>query len=414
MDLELRERRRKEAANEGRRRAGVAIVLAILAHLIFVPVVALVFTLAPAAQPPKDSKVEFVQVPAAQWDAVMGGPQREGPKPPSPARPTPPAENAEEKKPDEEKPEPPPGQVVETSPGNGESDPNARLAAETSNKTDKETIARDRQPGSKVTMPQRTTSQKPAELPPEAPSPKSGKGLAIGEPGKGQDAQQGKAGSKLEIPSVEKQDKLALKPDPKGAGGFENRDESAEVKGNSDRFRLQVGDGEGDDAQAGAGGPPGDGKPLRLFPDRATLDAVTGGPAPDHVEGVDEGDGTFLNTREWKFASFFNRVKRNVSETWDPITELRRRDPTGEIYAWKTRHTLLSVTLSPDGKVADVYVEKSSGVDFLDREAIAAFQRAQPFPNPPRGLVDGNGQIRFQFGFFLETGRSGFRIFRGP
>lgn len=412
MDLELRERRRREVANEGRRRARVAAVLAVLAHLVFVPLVALVFTLGPSAQPPKESKVEFVQVPAAQWDAVMQGPPRDGPKVNGPApqqkQPVP-----EEKKAEEEKPEPPPGQVVETAPGNGQEDPNAQFAAESSNRVEKESIARDRRAGEKVTMPRRTTSQKPVETPPEQPAQQKGEGFAIGDKGDGAEAsKKGAAGNKLEIPSLEKQDKLALKESPNGAGGFQNREESEEIRGNSDRFRLQVGDGEGDDAAHGAGGPVGDGKPLRLFPDRATFDSITGGPAPDHVDGVEEGEGTFLNTREWKYASFFNRVKRHVSETWDPLTELRRRDPTGEIYAWKTRHTLLSVTLKADGSIADVFVQQSSGVDFLDREAIAAFERAQPFPNPPRGLVDERGQIHFQFGFFLETGRGGFRIFR--
>ncbi len=414
MDLNLRERRRKEAATWNRRRAWVAIVLALLAHLIGVPALALLFTLRPASSaPPPEPKVSFVEIPASEWDATMGAARSEGPKAigPKPSR----EKQPEEKKPEEEeKPEKPPGQVVETAPGNGREDPNAKLAAESSNQTDKETIARNRAPGAKVTMPKQTTTQKPTDEPADSPPKgKTGDGLARGDAGKGEDASKGKAGNKLEIPSVEKRDELALKNNPKGAGGFENREESEALQGNSDRFRIQQGEGEGEDAATGAGGPAGSGLPLaRLFPSQASLDRITGGPAPDHVEGMEEGEATFLNTREWKYASFFNRVKRHVSETWDPIQALRRRDPTGEIYAWKDRHTLLTVVLAPDGKVSDVYVEQSSGVDFLDREAIAAFERAQPFPNPPRGLVDERGQIRFQFGFYLQTGRAGFRIFR--
>ena len=58
-------------------------------------------------------------------------------------------------------------------------------------------------------------------------------------------------------------------------------------------------------------------------------------------------------------------------------------------------------------------MEKSSGVEFLDDEAVAAFERAQPFPNPPPGLVD-HGEVHFTFGFFLEPGRggSGFKVYR--
>jgi outer membrane biosynthesis protein TonB len=53
-------------------------------------------------------------------------------------------------------------------------------------------------------------------------------------------------------------------------------------------------------------------------------------------------------------------------------------------------------------------------VDFLDRAAIEAFQKAQPFVNPPRGLADGGGEIKFTFGFYLEVGSPGMRLFRGP
>lgn len=409
----LRERRRREAAIESRRRAGVAIVLALVAHLIGVPVLALLFSLPSEGTLPKtQDKVEFVQVPAAQWDAVMGSAKSKGPKPLQPPRQTKPPEQ-KPPEPEEKKPEKPPGQVVETAPGNGEEDPDAKLAAESSNKVEKETIARDRAPGQKVTMPKRTTTEKAAEPPPEAPGERPGDGLAIGEAGKGGEAKKGAAGSKLEIPSQEKRTELALEPSPDGAGGMPNRKESPEVRGNSDRFRVQVGEGEGDADAGGAGGPAGSGgKPMNLFPSRAELDRITGGPAPDHVEGMAEGDGTFLNTREWKYASFFNRVKRNVSETWDPITALRKRDPTGEMYAFKDRHTLLNITLDAEGRISDVHVEKSSGLDFLDHEAIAAFMRAQPFPNPPRGLVDERGAIQFHFGFYLELGRPAFRLFR--
>ena len=40
-------------------------------------------------------------------------------------------------------------------------------------------------------------------------------------------------------------------------------------------------------------------------------------------------------------------------------------------------------------------------------------RRAQPFPNPPPGLMGPNGTVTFPFGFYLETGgRPLMRIFR--
>jgi TonB family protein len=140
------------------------------------------------------------------------------------------------------------------------------------------------------------------------------------------------------------------------------------------------------------------------MPSQAVMDKIIGAAPNDHLQDAEEGEGTFLNTREWKYASFFNRVKQNVGMHWDPNSELRRRDPTGGIYSGKDRYTLVNVTLDQKGMVQEIHVEKSSGLDFLDMEAVASFERAQPFPNPPAGLLDGDSTVRFSFGFFLEMG----------
>jgi TonB family protein len=138
-----------------------------------------------------------------------------------------------------------------------------------------------------------------------------------------------------------------------------------------------------------------------------------GGGTNDWLKDVDEGDETALNAKKWKFASFFNRVKRSVAEHWKPDVEYRRRDPTGNVYGMRDRITVLRVQLRPDGSLANVIVEQPCGVDFLDDEAIAAFKGAQPFPNPPRQLVDESGMIQFRFAFIFEiSGSPAFKIFR--
>ncbi len=89
---------------------------------------------------------------------------------------------------------------------------------------------------------------------------------------------------------------------------------------------------------------------------------------------------------------------------WNPNLPLRRRDPTGTIYSGRDRVTLVSVTLNDKGALEDIRIEKSSGLDFLDMEAVASFQRAQPFPNPPSGLLEHDSKVRFSFGFYMEMG----------
>jgi TonB family protein len=132
----------------------------------------------------------------------------------------------------------------------------------------------------------------------------------------------------------------------------------------------------------------------------------------DDLEGIDDGDENILNSRRWKYASFFNRVRNGVAEHWNPQTVHRANDPDGRVHGTKTRRTKLIISLNPDGSLNRVRIEASSDVDYLDAEAIRAVRTAQPFANPPPGLVDPNtGLIEFGFAFIFEI-HGGRRIHR--
>ena len=92
--------------------------------------------------------------------------------------------------------------------------------------------------------------------------------------------------------------------------------------------------------------------------------------------------------------------------------EYRRRDPTGNIYGVRDRATLLTIQLAPDGRLTSVQVRNSSGVDFLDSVAVEAFKMAEPFPNPPTGIQDEDGSIRFNFQFVVMRPRGPLNLFR--
>lgn len=175
--------------------------------------------------------------------------------------------------------------------------------------------------------------------------------------------------------------------------------------------------GGGAPALAGGPGAAAGANPPGLADLRPTGDAIAravGSGSNDYLKDVDEGEETLVNSKRWKYASFFNRVKRAVSQSWHPDTAFRLRDPTGQIYGQKNRLTVLKVSLQPDGTIRDILVERPCGVDFLDDEAVSAFRDAQPFPNPPNGLVDKESNlITFRFGFFFEiTETGGFKVFR--
>ncbi|MBM7115395.1 energy transducer TonB family protein [Archangium primigenium] len=402
--------RRRRRRTSGPARYLLAVLIALVLQVSFVGLLALMAhvqaSLPPEPKPPKPpSAVALRPLTAQEWAQNRATPLT-GPQNPTPT----PPRKAEEKKP-EKKPD---GQVVDVAPGNQQKAPDAKYLAERDNKVDKETRAREQTPFYKNAKPQTT-----------APRSRQGAGVSeeqaerlAGNNGRAADDRplsEGGKKSAFELPDARRKQEIALKQDPTSPGpGIQvnNRDESDEVVGNGKRLRVQQGAGDGDEGSEGRLGSPG---LARLMPSQAVMDQIIGGAPNDHLKNVNEGDGTYLNTREWKFASFFNRVKQSVGTQWNPNTALMRRDPTGDIYAGRDRYTMVQVTLDEYGKVADIRVEKSSGLDFLDLEAVESFKRAQPFPNPPAGLLEDDAKVRFSFGFFMDMGGGPrMRLFRQP
>ncbi len=319
--------------------------------------------------------------------------------------------------PQKPKPEPPPrGKVVATAPGNGERPDDSKFLAETNNRVARETVSRHRRAdfrnvAPKPTGPKASLSSKSPDRATDAPTPPAGNG------GEGSDAlAPSRAGGQaaIEIPRQEAGVERR-RPTFEGLSGvplrFEESRYAEAIAGNSHRLRLPalgLGAGRVSRGMSGTGGL------TTLTPSSAVLDRIAGAPAADisPEDGIEEGEGTYLNTREWKHASFFNRVKESVGQHWDPNALIAIQDPTGEAYLFKNRHTLVAVTLDATGSLKSVRVTRPSGVEFLDKEAMDAFHRAGPFPHPPTALQNDRGEITFSFGFYLEVNRGRLRLFR--
>jgi TonB family protein len=289
-----------------------------------------------------------------------------------------------------------PGQVVDVAPSQNDAAPKeSKYVSDRNNTVEKETRSRFARAGYAQTLP--------------VPSAAANKGGAQkGDDGKDETSKSGKVGDK----GVEGQ-KLAMAkapsptsdPLPPGAAGEQVASQAQQAAQQAATEReAKAGEGEGGLRKSGKYDP-------RLAISSETFAKLLGGPAPDHLANVEEGDGTYLNTREWKYATYMNRIKQAVASNWNPQRVLEDRDPDRNMYAFKDRYTLLAVTLDEAGGVKNLSVAKTSGVDFIDQTAVEAFKKAQPFVNPPRGIVE-NGEIRFSFGFYLEVGRAGLRVFR--
>lgn len=217
------------------------------------------------------------------------------------------------------------------------------------------------------------------------------------------------------LPRVKRRRKLALPKSKKGT--YKSAPKRFPIRGQKKRLSFNVGPLRLDPSlkvQPTTPGPsPQIPQRIDLRPNFGTLSRISGAPAPDHVKGIKEGDATLLNTKRYIYASFFNRVKKQVAQHWSPNTVYRRRDPYGNVYGVRSRSTTLYIELKKNGELTKVSVVRSCGLSFLDREAMRAFKAAHPFPNPPQALAGKDGKIRFKFNFYLQvSSRPGFPLFR--
>jgi TonB family protein len=342
--------------------------------------------------------------------------QLEQPKPPDPPKDVPKPQPQEQPPPQPKPPAPPPPQrpqqVVETAKPTDEQAPdNARFLAEYNTKVEKQTVAR----GS-VQEPM-VAKSKAAELTPtndpreasvqEHPDRDHGRNeKAPDVPGTLSMRSPGSQTPADEAQEAKTRGDLAGSMAKVGFDGYmARRGNAALEQQRRDKTELPRG-------QNGAGG----GMPdvPNLKPSQEVLERIAGGGNVDHLDDVDNGDETALSAKRWVYASFFNRMKRQVAQNWDPASVWRRQDPTGQVYGFKTRVTEVRVSLNTKGELAKIVVVTPSGVNELDDEAVRAFQSAAPFPNPPGELAEKDNLITFGFSFYFEIGtpRSSWRVVR--
>lgn len=139
-------------------------------------------------------------------------------------------------------------------------------------------------------------------------------------------------------------------------------------------------------------------------PTSATANDVS--QSPDYLKDVDKGIETLLNTKEFKYYTYFNRIRRQLSQHWEPKVKekLNAMFRQGrKIASDEDKITKLLITLDKAGLLVKVQILSDSGVRDLDEAAIDAFRAAAPFPNPPKGIVDPDGTVKIRWDFILES-----------
>ena len=143
--------------------------------------------------------------------------------------------------------------------------------------------------------------------------------------------------------------------------------------------------------------------------DGAEHEEVEGGDVSqteDYIKDVNQGAETMLNTREFKYYTYYSRIRRQLSQHWEPKVreKLVRLFRQGRTIASDRDHTTkLLIVLNEAGLLVKVQVLGESGVHDLDEAATEAFRSAAPFPNPPKGIIEADKTVKIRWDFVLES-----------
>jgi TonB family protein len=125
----------------------------------------------------------------------------------------------------------------------------------------------------------------------------------------------------------------------------------------------------------------------------------------DYVENVPLGDLTYLNTVEYKYYGFYHRIRQELEQFWgrsiqEKASALFKEGSTSA--SDEDFITALEVTLNEKGEIVEISIKTTSGFKELDDAAVESFNKAGPFPHPPKGLVE-NGLVKISWGFIVQT-----------
>lgn len=112
----------------------------------------------------------------------------------------------------------------------------------------------------------------------------------------------------------------------------------------------------------------------------------------DFILGAEIGPMTILNSQEFKYFSYYDRIKEQITETWRPLVrkaiKLVKSNPK-KYGALEVRYytTKLEVKLNSKGELLEIIIAETSGQDPFDQASVQAFKKSAPFSGPPKELI---------------------------
>lgn len=122
--------------------------------------------------------------------------------------------------------------------------------------------------------------------------------------------------------------------------------------------------------------------------------------APDSLKF---GDFTALNTDRHLYYSFYSRMEEKIRHRWVSYARAAIYNMTPEAQrrasgkdSWVTK---LEIILDPQGRFVKAILTESSGSKSLDSAPVQAFKDAYQFPNPPKEMIQDDGNIHISYAF---------------
>ncbi|MBP5297260.1 MAG: TonB family protein [Bacteriovoracaceae bacterium] len=133
-------------------------------------------------------------------------------------------------------------------------------------------------------------------------------------------------------------------------------------------------------------------------------DAVGPAASSDFIENLPLGDLAQLNTQEFKYFGFYDRIRQKLEQFWGMALKEKAQGlyRQGRHIAAGQRITSLQVVLDHQGNIIKVLIKAASGIRELDEAAIESFRKAGPFPNPPQGMLK-EGYALIEWGFVVKS-----------
>lgn len=126
----------------------------------------------------------------------------------------------------------------------------------------------------------------------------------------------------------------------------------------------------------------------------------------DNLAKIEDDLMTRLNTKEYKYYGYYNRIKTQLNQWWVPKVQqkfTRMLSQGRTIASEENKITKLIIILNDSGHLVKVQVLAESGIKDLDDAAIEAFRSAAPFPNPPKGMIDSDGTVKIRWDCVVES-----------